>query len=102
MPPTCTLEKSRAQALCPSGNDESFDSLGLQPPAVWYTSIQIRTQSGGAVVKRLAAELQAAALVDETVAFDLNAAAAYFEQLGQPSVARSLRERASDLLAEAV
>ncbi|WP_336491720.1 hypothetical protein [Methylobacterium nigriterrae] len=53
-------------------------------------------------MKRLAAELQAAALVDETVAFDLNAAAAHFEQLGQASAARSLRERAADLLSEAV
>ena len=51
---------------------------------------------------RLAADLQAAALVDETIAFDLNAAAAAFEQLGHRSAARSLRERAADLLAEAV
>ena len=51
---------------------------------------------------RLAADLQATALVDETVAFDLNAAAAAFERLGHRSAARSLRERAADLLAEAV
>jgi hypothetical protein len=53
-------------------------------------------------LKRLAADLQAAALVDETIAFDLNAAAAAFERLGHTSAARSLRERAADLLAEAI
>src|SRR3954467_6129421 len=57
---------------------------------------------GGTVLKRLAADLRAAALVDETVAFDLNAAAAAFERLGHTSAARSLRERAADLLAEAI
>jgi hypothetical protein len=50
---------------------------------------------------RFDADLQAAALVDETIAFDLNAAAAAFERLGQTTAARSLRERAADLLAEA-
>ncbi|GJE43554.1 hypothetical protein [Methylobacterium soli] len=50
---------------------------------------------------RFDAELQAAALVDEIIAFDLNAAAAAFERLGQTTAARSLRERAADLLAEA-
>ena len=53
-------------------------------------------------MKRRATDLQATALVDETIAFDLNAAAAYFERLGYNSAARSLRERAADLLAEAV
>src|SRR4051794_15388531 len=57
---------------------------------------------GGTVLKRLAADLRAAALVDETVAFNLNAAAASFERLGHTSAARSLRERAADLLAETV
>lgn len=50
---------------------------------------------------RFDADLQGAALVDETIAFDLNAAAA-FERLGHTSAARSLREQAADLLAEAV
>ena len=53
-------------------------------------------------MKRLAADLQAVALVDETVAFDLNAAAAAFDRLGHTSAACSLRERAADLLAEAL
>ncbi|WP_336492165.1 hypothetical protein [Methylobacterium nigriterrae] len=51
-------------------------------------------------MKRRHAEVQAAASVNAIISFDLSAAAAYFERLGQTSVATSLRERAADLLAE--
>src|SRR3954464_3595138 len=53
-------------------------------------------------MKRRHAEVQAAASVNAVISFDLSAAAAYFERLGQTSVASSLRERAADLLAETV
>jgi hypothetical protein len=44
--------------------------------------------------------IQRAVSVNAAISFDLNAAAAYFERLGQTCVARSMRERAADLLAE--
>ncbi len=50
---------------------------------------------------RIPADLQSAALVDETVAFELNAAAAYFQRQGQLDVSRALREQGDTLLAEA-
>src|SRR3954447_25564151 len=53
-------------------------------------------------MKRRHAEVQAAASINATISFDLSAAAAYFERLGQTSVAISLQERAADLLAETV
>jgi len=50
---------------------------------------------------RFPADLQAAALVDETVAFELNAAAAHFDRQGHAGVAQALREQADTLCAEA-
>jgi len=50
---------------------------------------------------RLAADLRGAALVNETVAFELNAAAVYFDRQGQQVVAQALRQQAATLLAEA-
>jgi len=50
---------------------------------------------------RLSADLRAAALVNETVAFELNTAAAYFDRQGQRDVAQALRRQAATLLAEA-
>ncbi|WP_336487580.1 response regulator [Methylobacterium nigriterrae] len=50
---------------------------------------------------RCAADLRATAFVDEAVAFELNAAAAYFERQGQRAVAEALREQAEALLADA-
>ncbi|WP_336490602.1 hypothetical protein [Methylobacterium nigriterrae] len=50
---------------------------------------------------RLAADLRAAALVNETIAFELNAAAVHFDGQGQRNVAQALRQQAATLLAEA-
>ncbi|WP_336487592.1 hypothetical protein [Methylobacterium nigriterrae] len=52
-------------------------------------------------MKQRDTEAAVAAQVNATIAFDLGAAAAYFEALGHVAVARSLRARAADLLAEA-
>jgi len=52
-------------------------------------------------VTQLAADRQAAALVNETIAFELNAAAAHFDRQGQPNVAQALRQQAATLLADA-
>jgi hypothetical protein len=53
-------------------------------------------------MKRHPTEVRAAASINTVISFDLSAAAAYFERLGQTSVAGALRERAADLLAETV
>ncbi len=50
---------------------------------------------------QLAADLQAAALANESIAFELNAAAAHFDRQGQQDVAEALREQAAALLTEA-
>ena len=47
-------------------------------------------------------EAQVATSANPVICFDLAASAAYFDRMGQTSVARSLRERAADLLAETV
>ena len=51
---------------------------------------------------RCADDLRAAALIDETIAFELNAAAAYFDRQGNAVVAVALRDQAETLRAEAV
>ncbi|KAB1074400.1 response regulator [Methylobacterium planeticum] len=51
---------------------------------------------------RCADDLRAAALIDETIAFELNAAAAYFDRQGSAVVAEALRDQAETLRAEAL
>ncbi len=50
---------------------------------------------------RFPADLQSAALVDETIAFELSAAAAFFQRQGQLDVAQALQEQGESLLREA-
>src|SRR4051812_19425604 len=55
----------------------------------------------GAAVTQLADDLRTTALVNETVAFEINAAAPYFSRQGQQNVAQALRQQAVTLLTEA-